>query len=175
VVGIRVNHDIVGVPEPTIGIVVIVRRDAEVKVAKPEAISCAALKPIDVATADVTREMSMLPRLIQMVMGIVWTGIVTNPLIVVCVDVRGLGMSWLVAIAWMLAALLSAAVPASAGRGNGSSRWCSCGRRAVSRNVSLADRGRSLLRAGGGSRLSLLLLLLLLFGLGWPLLGKSGS
>lgn len=166
VIGIRVNDDVIGIPEPVAAGIIIIRSDTKEKAAEPEAISRPAGKPVDVAAADFTREMSMLPRVIQVVVRIVWTSVVTNPLIVIRVNVRGRRMSALVAVVRMLIALRRVPpAPSVSGWNRLSYR-----RRTVRGNVPLANR-RSLRGARGGPRL-LLPRLLLFVG---PLLSKSGD
>lgn len=170
VVRIGVQHDVIRVPQPVAAIVIVVRCDAEVEPTEAETVSVAALEPIDVAAADFTGEVPMLPGPIQVIVGVVAASVMTNPLIILRVNVRGLGMSGLVAIARALIALRSAALTSSVSGRNGRSHWGSDRCRAASGNVSPTDWGRSLLRARGSLSLSLLL-----FWLGGPLLGKSGS
>lgn len=165
-IGIRVNHDVVRVPEPVAASVIVVRRNAKVEAAEPKTVPVSALKPIDMAAANFARETSVLKRMIQVVVLVVSTSVMTNPLIIVRVNVRRRRMSSLVAIVRVLIALRSASsIPSVSGRNGRSDR---CG--TVRGNVPLANSG-SLRSARGGP--SLLLPRLLLFV--GPLLSQSGS
>src|SRR5579859_3064576 len=81
-VRVIVDHDVVAIPEPVIGVVVIGGRNAEVEPAKPEAIPAAALDAELVTPADAARKAAMLPRMIEMKAGIITARFVPDPLIV---------------------------------------------------------------------------------------------
>jgi len=165
-VRIRVNHDVVRVPEPVRAGIVVIRCDTEVEAAEPKTVSRSTSKAIDVATPDFARETPVLERMVQMVVGIVGTSVMTNPLIIVRVNVRRGRMSSLVAIVGSLIGLLGIALSPSVSGWNGRSYR----RGTAGGNVPLTNRS-SLRSARGGP--SLLLPSLLLFV--GPLLGKSGS
>ena len=97
VIGIVVQHDVIAVPQPIVGVVVVVRRDVPVKAAKPEAVAASAFDAIDVVTADFTAEASVFPNVILMVTRIVTAPVMTDPLIALGMDVRSFGMALLVA------------------------------------------------------------------------------
>lgn len=166
VVGVSVNHDVVRIPEPVAASVIVVRRNAKKEAAEPKTVPVSTRKAVDVAAADFTRETPMLKRMIEVVVRVVSTSVMPNPLIIGRVNMRRRGMSSLVFIAGVLIALLSVSpIPSASGR-NG----CSHRRGAAGWNVPLANRS-SLRSARGGP--SLLLLSLLLFV--GPLLSQSGS
>lgn len=98
VIGIGVDHDVVRGPIPLGAIVIIVGSDAEIEALEPKARAVSAFDSIDVAAANGAREMAVLPRVIQLVVRIVATGGMANPLPVAGVDVRRLWMAALVAI-----------------------------------------------------------------------------
>jgi hypothetical protein len=157
VVGIFVDHDGIAIPEPIRGVVVVIRRYAEVPVIEPETIAAAASKAILMAAAEAARESAVLPRTIHMVVFVTPTGIVADPGVIV-VDVRHLRMIRLIAEGTMIvlracvlgtavlrAPLLRTCVLWSAlrraifSRAIVARRSASCGRRTVSWNVAAAD------------------------------------
>jgi hypothetical protein len=91
VVGIVVDYDLIAIPQPAVYEVKVVGRDAPVKVVEPETIRAAAAKAPRVARAESPGKTPMLIRTIEVVVGIVATGIVSDPL-AVCVYVRCFGM-----------------------------------------------------------------------------------
>jgi hypothetical protein len=97
VVGIGIEHDVVVIPEPVAGIVVVVWRDLEVEAVDVESLAAAAVKPPDVPRADRAIEASVFPGMIEMIVGIVASGVVSHPLVILRVDVRGFGMVRLIA------------------------------------------------------------------------------
>ena len=96
VVRIFVNDDLIGIPEPVVAETVVVRSDVEVETAKPEAGRAAAGEAEPMAAAEAARKASMLPRMIEMVVGIIAAGVVADPFIV-GMDVGGVRVSGLVA------------------------------------------------------------------------------
>jgi hypothetical protein len=96
VIGIGVDDDVIAVPQPVTDVIVVVGRYAEVKAIEKEAIAVASAQVVDVSAANAAGEAAVLPRMIEMVVGIVAAGIVTYPLIIV-VDVRSFGVVRLVA------------------------------------------------------------------------------
>ena len=79
-------------------IVVVVRRDAPEKAAEPETVAASAFEAINVVAANFAAEVSVLPNVILMVASIVAAPVMTDPLIVLSMHVRGFGMALLVAI-----------------------------------------------------------------------------
>src|ERR1700688_3811928 len=98
VIWVVVQHDVVAVPHPIVGVVVVVRRDAPVKAAEPEAVSAAAFDAINVVATNFAAEASVFPNVILMVTGIVAAPVMTDPLIILSMHVRSFGMALLVAI-----------------------------------------------------------------------------
>lgn len=137
VIGIRVNDDIVGVPKPVTAGIVVIWSDAEEEATEPKVVPRSTRKPKDVVAADFSWETPVFKWMIQMIVRVVPASVMTNPLIIVRVDVRGRGMSSLVFITTTLIALLS--VSRVAGASGGSRR--SYRRGAVSGNMSLANSG----------------------------------
>lgn len=97
VVGIGVDYDVVVIPQPSVAIVVVVGRNLEKEAADVKSIAVTAAKPPDVSRADAATEAPVFPRMIEMIVGIVASGVVSHPLIRFGVDVRGLGMVRLIA------------------------------------------------------------------------------
>jgi hypothetical protein len=95
VVGIFIDHDVVVVPEPIVGIVVVVRCELEVDAADAEPLAAAAAKPPDVLRANAEGEASMFPGMVQMIVLVAAAGVVSHPNIIL-VDMRGLGMAGLI-------------------------------------------------------------------------------
>jgi hypothetical protein len=61
-IGIVVDRDVVAVPEPIVGVVVIVRRDVPVKPAEPETVPASAFEAINMVAANFAAEASVFPR-----------------------------------------------------------------------------------------------------------------
>jgi hypothetical protein len=97
VVWIVINHDLVRIPEPVITKAVLVWGNAKVEAAKPEALPVPSYKPKDMAGTEPSREVPVLPRMIEMVVRIITAGVMPDPLIV-RIDVRGVRVPGLVAI-----------------------------------------------------------------------------
>lgn len=87
VIGILVDDDLVGVPEPIVAVIEVRGRDGEIEAAEPEAFAIAAGDAPDVAAAEAAVEVAVLPRMIEMEAGVIAAGIVADPL-TVGVDVR---------------------------------------------------------------------------------------
>ena len=100
VIGIVVDHDVVAVPQPIAGVVIVVRRDAPEKATKPETVAAAAFETINVVAANFAAEVSVFPNVILMITAIVAAPVMTDPLIVLSMHVRSFGMALLVAIGW---------------------------------------------------------------------------
>ena len=97
VVGIGIDYDVVVIPQPSVCIVVVIGRHLEKVAVDIKSIAVTAAKPPDVLRPDTAAEASVFPWVIEMIVGIVGSGVVSHPLICFGVDVRGLGMVWLIA------------------------------------------------------------------------------
>ena len=97
VIGIVVDDDFVGVPEPAIAEANIVRGNAKKEPAKPETVRTASPQAPAMARAEAAGEVSVLPRLIEMVMGIILAGVMPDPLIPF-IDVRNVRVAGLVTV-----------------------------------------------------------------------------
>lgn len=138
-IGIRIDHDIVGIPNPTGAIVVIIGGHAEEVRPGPEVVPCTAAQSVYMAAADFAGEAAVFPWTVHMIMRIAGAG-VADPLIVLGVDVRRVWMSRLVAIIRALVVPPSV-IAAAAGLAGLRRRGLSLGGGAVRRNMSMADRG----------------------------------
>ena len=98
VIGIGIDHDVVIVPEPTVGVVVVIGRNLEEEAANIEPIQATTAEPPDVLRADAGSEVTVFPRMIDMIVGIAATGIVSDPAIIFCMDVRSFGMALLITV-----------------------------------------------------------------------------
>lgn len=102
VIGIGVDDDVVGIPQPAVAEVDIVWRDAEVVAIEPEPSRTAALEMPDVAATDFTRETAMLPRMIEMIVRIVAARVVADPVIGFHIDVGSIRVPRFLAIVALL-------------------------------------------------------------------------
>src|SRR5579863_480246 len=118
-VGIRIEHDVVGAPVPVGAIVVIIWGHAEVRPAEPEAVPRPTLDPVDIAAADSAREVPVLPGMVNLVVRIIPVRRMTHPLTVARMNVRRVRMSGLIAVSRPVRVVRSLAgrPSGSAGRG----------------------------------------------------------
>src|ERR1700761_5307052 len=94
VVRIFIDHDVVSIPVPAIAVRQVVRRNAEVETAKPEARWSPSMKMPDVAGSETPGKVAVLPGVIEVVMRVIWPGIMADP--VPLIDMRCVGVSRLV-------------------------------------------------------------------------------
>ena len=90
-VGVLVDHDLIASPVPVGDDVVVVRRDVPEEIVKPEALRVSSRKHEYMLRPKAAAEVPVRPRQIEMVMGIVRASIVSDPLIVLGVNVRNSG------------------------------------------------------------------------------------
>src|SRR5208283_1474312 len=131
-VGILVNHDLIASPVPVRDDVVIVRSDVPEEIAEPEPLPVSPSKRE--CTSKAAAEMSMGPRLSDAVMRIVAAAIMSDPLIVLGVNVRDIRMTFPV----HGNVVLGRGIVLLISRRTGSPR----GSRTVGGNVSAANRRR---------------------------------
>src|SRR5258708_22317648 len=105
-VWIRIEHDVVAIPQPVDHIVVIVRRYLEIVPTNVESIAVAAAYPPDVRSTNRPLKPSMLPRMIEMVMLIITPRIVPYPMVILRVNVRRFRMPLLIRVSPPLLSLL---------------------------------------------------------------------
>src|SRR5277367_26683 len=99
VVGILVDDDLVGAPSPVVAETVVIGEHAEVETAEPEAFPAASFDAEDMAAAEAAGEVSMLPGMIEMVVGIIAACAVAHPF-AVGVDVGSVGVTFAIAEFW---------------------------------------------------------------------------
>jgi hypothetical protein len=95
-VGILVDHDLISSPIPPRDDTVIVRCDVPVEIVKPEALPISAAKDEDVLRSKATTEVSVCPRLLDSVVRIGRATIMSDPFIVLGMNVGNIGMPFLV-------------------------------------------------------------------------------
>jgi hypothetical protein len=82
VVGILINHHGITIPKPVIAEAVVEWRNTEVVAAEPETAPVASLQPEAMVGAEPALKVSMFPRVIEVVVRIAATGIVSDPPVV---------------------------------------------------------------------------------------------
>ena len=92
VVGVFVNHDVVAIPIPAVGIGKVKRGDAEVEAAKPETTGIPTLYAPPMSATEATSKAAVLPRMVEVEAVVIPPPAVTNPL-AVAVDMRGFGVA----------------------------------------------------------------------------------
>jgi hypothetical protein len=97
VVRVLVNHDLIAIPEPAGAEGDVEGSHAEEEAAESEALGSPSRKMPDMTGAKAAGEVSMLPGMVEVVIGVTLAGIVSYPL-TVSVNVRSLRMSRLVGI-----------------------------------------------------------------------------
>jgi len=97
VIGIVIDHDVVGVPEPTIHIAEIRLCNLKEKAAKAKSLRRSAGQTPDVLPANGASKASVFPGMVKMVASIV--SFMPYPAIVFCVNVRGFRMAFLITVA----------------------------------------------------------------------------
>jgi hypothetical protein len=97
VVGVFVNHDVVAVPIPAIGICKVKRSYAEVKAAKPETSRVATLDVPAVSAPETALKAPVYPGVVKAEMIVIPAPVMTDPL-AIAVDVGSFGMIVVVAI-----------------------------------------------------------------------------
>src|SRR5712672_425940 len=96
VVGIFVNDNGIPVPIPIANVAVVVGGDVEEEAAEPEALAISAAQMVDMTAAKAAGKAAVLPRMVNVIVGIIATGVVTDPLVVV-MDVRSFRMTGAIA------------------------------------------------------------------------------
>jgi hypothetical protein len=95
-VWIFVDHDGVAVPVPVVDVVIVVGRNAEVKIVEPEAVAIATSKAVFMTAPKAAGETTVFPGVVEVIALVAPPGIVTNPGIVM-MNVRRLGMIGMIA------------------------------------------------------------------------------
>ena len=97
---IIVDNDIVSVPVPVAGISKIIGCNAEVKSVEPETVWPTACQSPNVTRTKAAREAPMCPRMIQVIVGIIPSAVVSYPASI-GMDVRRVRVSLCVAVVWV--------------------------------------------------------------------------
>jgi len=97
VIGILVNHDAVGTPDPVIAITNVIRSDGKIEPAEPETAWASAFDAKRVPLAEAAGKMSVLPGMIEVVVRIVLARIMPDPFVAAGMDVGSFGVALLVA------------------------------------------------------------------------------
>jgi hypothetical protein len=138
-VRIVVDYDLIVGPIPIVDVCKVKRGDAEVEAVKPKAVGASPANAPDMAAAEATGKAAMLPGMIEMVAGVVSSGIVSHPLPVV-MDVRSFGVVRLIAIGGTWRGLLMGRFLTRRGFSLRGFRHCAMGRRrAMFWNVSTTN------------------------------------
>ena len=132
VVGIFEDGDLVSGPVPIVAKGVISRRDAEIEASEPETRPIAAGDAPNVAAAEATGEAAVFPGMIEVIVGIIAAGVMTDPL-AVGMDVRSFGMALFVGVFCRRRLFAARCVVRSLVRNSLG------GRRAVTRYVAVTD------------------------------------
>src|SRR5690242_9749408 len=136
-VGIVIEDNVIRVPEPIPTISKVCRRNAEERTAKPETVRSATFQPVDAAWTNFCRKAAMLPDVINAITGVVAAGLMPDPPVVFCMNVRRFRMAVFIAEASSLFRYRS--LPELCGRVNTRCRlWSSRWSRPPGRNVSPA-------------------------------------
>ena len=101
VVRVIVDHDLVTVPHPVIAVVVVIGGNAKVETAEPKAIASSTSEMPNVAAANSAAKSPVLPRVIEVIVGVAGSALVSDPFAVV-VNVRGLGVPGRIGIMMLL-------------------------------------------------------------------------
>jgi hypothetical protein len=153
VIGIVIDHDVIAVPEPVAAIAVIIRSNLKEATANIEAVVIAAAQPPYMLRADAGGETSMFPGTIHVIVNIIAAAVVSNPAIVLGVDVRSVRMAFLIAIngtiistaivttVFTAALWCSAAIVATVGNGSSIIVTAIGSRSAIGRRRCLTGRG----------------------------------
>ena len=95
VIRVVVKDDIVAVPIPAIAVGNVIGRDTEIESSEPEAVWTSANQPPYMVSADLSREVSVFPGMVEVIV-CVSRACMTHPAVIVGVNVRRFGMSGLI-------------------------------------------------------------------------------
>lgn len=96
VIGIVVDHNRIGVPEPIVTEGNVVWGHTEEESVEPETSRAAPGEPEDVTASDASGETTMLERMIDRIVAVAASRVMSNP-VTVAIDVRRIGMSGTIA------------------------------------------------------------------------------
>lgn len=104
-IGVFVEHDLVGVPVPIGAVAKVGGRDAEIKTSEPETVGAAAFDAENVLRTEAAAEVSVFPGMIQVKARIIAAGIVADPL-PIGMDVGSIRVFGHIAVIVLLSGLL---------------------------------------------------------------------
>lgn len=87
-VRIQIDYDVVAIPYPVGAAIVVVRRRLKEEPAHVETLTSAAMQPPDMLWSDRSAEASMLPWVIEVIVNVVPSRVVPDPVIVFGLHVR---------------------------------------------------------------------------------------
>jgi len=96
VVRVFIDNDLIRIPQPLAAVPNVVGRHAEVEPPKPKTPRTASFKVPDMARTESASEVSMLPRVIEVVVRITTARVMSDPS-AIAVDVRSIRVAWLIA------------------------------------------------------------------------------
>ena len=96
VIRILIDDDLVRAPKPAVAEGDVVWGNAKEETTKPKTRRAPSCEVPNMVGAEPAREVSVFPRMIEMVVRIVPAGVMPNPLITI--DMRGVGVAWLVGV-----------------------------------------------------------------------------
>jgi len=99
VIRILIDHDLIGIPKPVTAEAEIVWGDVKKEAAEPEAARASPTNPPDVTATQASGKPSVCPWMIHMIVDVIASRVVADPLIVLDVNVGSTGMAGLLAMA----------------------------------------------------------------------------
>lgn len=78
-IGIFIKDDLVTTPVPVIAVADVIGRDGEIESAEPETVGPSAVKVPHMVRSEAAREVTVLPWMVKVIVGIVEAGIVPHP------------------------------------------------------------------------------------------------
>ena len=93
VVGIVIDDYVIRIPEPVVAVIVVIRRNGKKESAECKPFAVAAADPPDVMRANRSGEMPVLPGMVEMIVRVAASAIVSDPMVVLSMNVRSLRMS----------------------------------------------------------------------------------
>jgi hypothetical protein len=103
VIRVFIDHNLIRTPKPVIAEIVVIRGHTEIEASKPKSLPISAFYSEDVGTPEASCEPPMLPRMVEMIMYVVRTSVVSDPL-PVGMDVGSIGVPRLILKAAILGA-----------------------------------------------------------------------
>ena len=108
-IGVVVDDDVIGVPQPAVDIVYVPGRDRPVPVVEIEAAWIASAEPPNVVRPEATRPAAVLPWMVHVIVGVVAAGVMPNPYFAF-INMRRIGMVGLITVIAALVAVIVVAL-----------------------------------------------------------------